>query len=62
MLKLHGDISHKKTCVCILINDQMYCETVPNKSNALSGVAGQNVSRDRMHRSYALTWGESEAD
>ena len=26
------------------------------------GVARQNVSRDRMYRSYALTWGESEAD
>ena len=29
MLKLHGDISHKKTCVYILIDDQIYCETVP---------------------------------
>ena len=27
-----------------------------------AGVAGQNVSRDRIYRSYALTWGESEAD
>ena len=36
MLKLHGDISHKQTCVCILIKDQIYCETVPLKSNTLS--------------------------
>ena len=37
MLKLHGDISHTKTYVCILINDQIVVTRSPNKSNALSG-------------------------
>ena len=31
MLKLHGDISHKKTCVCILINDRFIVRRSPNK-------------------------------